>query len=96
MFKVSTGAGNNNGFVYLFVDGVLVGSKTDMDNDTKDWDFAWFGQTGQNSTTFGGSYYMDTIKVDPVGALFVDKLAALSGSYGLAVPVMDTNCTLTM
>ena len=33
---------------------------------------------------------MDTIKIDPVGAPMADKLAAQNGTYGMAIPVMDT------
>jgi len=61
-----------------------------IDNDTKDWDYIYAGIVTTNSTTFGGSFYMDTIKIDPVGAPFVDKLAAQTGDYGLAFPIMDT------
>ena len=38
MFKRSTGAGNNDGFVYFYVEDALIASVTDADNDTKDWD----------------------------------------------------------
>ena len=83
----STGA--NDGFIRLFMDMELIDSVTDCDNDTLDWDAAYFGMVGTTSTTFGGSFYMDTIKIDPVGAPFADKLAAVEGDYGIAIPIMD-------
>jgi hypothetical protein len=89
MFNQATGVGANDGTLHLYVDGVDTGGLTNIDNDTKDWDAALIGMVNTNSTTFGGSYYIDTIKVDPVGGPFASKLAVLTGTYGMAVPIMD-------
>ncbi len=88
-FKASTGAGQDNGWMRVFVDDVLAGSVTGIDNDLATWDEGLFGMTFSSSTSHGGSYYMDTIKIDPVGAPFASKLAAKNGTYGLAVPTID-------
>lgn len=87
MMERATAPGANNGVLRLFVDGVeTAGSQTTIDNDTKDWDFARFGIAGTNAVTFGGSFFMDEIYLDPLGAPLALTLAAYAGSYGLAVP----------
>ena len=91
MRKRSTGAGNNNGYMYFFVNDILIDVTTGVDDDTLDWDYMRAGMIFTNSTTFGGSFYIDTLKIDPVGAPMVDRLAAYTGTYGMAIPVMDTN-----
>jgi len=90
MFDRSTGIGNNDGFMRLYIDDVLVEEDTTLDNDTLDWDYIRIGMLLTNSAGFGGSFYLDTIKLDPVGAPMVDTLAMQNGTYGLAIPVMDT------
>ena len=98
IFNRSTGAGDNNGWARLYVNDVLVDTITGIDNDTLDWDYVNVGMVTTSSTTFGGSYYMDTIKIDPVGGPMVDTLAAQSGTYGLSIPVMDAtvrHCSFT-
>ena len=98
MFSRSSGAGNNDGFSYLYVDDIYIGGEEGIDNDTKDWDVARIGVGFTSSTAFGGSFYMDTIKVDPVGAPMLDTLAAQNGTYGLSIPIMDTTaryCSFT-
>ena len=98
MFSRSSGAGNNDGFSYLYVDDVYIGGEEGIDNDTKDWDVVRVGVGSTSSTTFGGSFYMDTIKIDPVGAPMLDTLAAQNGTYGLSIPVMDAtvrHCSFT-
>lgn len=89
LFKRSSGAGNDDGVNYLYLDGGLILSLTGYDNDTRDWDYLEAGMLWTNSVAFGGSFYMDTIKADPVGAPFIDQLAAMKGEYGLAIPIMD-------
>ena len=89
-FSASTGAGNDDGWVRMYVNDVLETNGTGLDNDTRDWDLARFGMCYTNSTTFGGSFYMKQIKIDPVGAPMVDTLSAQSGTYGLTIPIMDT------
>jgi len=97
-FARSSGAGADDGWVRLYVDDILYLEETGLDNDTKDWDVVDFGMCNSNSTTFGGSFYLDTIKIDPAGAPMVDTLAAQSGTYGLSIPIMDTTvryCSFT-
>jgi excisionase family DNA binding protein len=89
MFEASSGVGTNDGFVYFLVDGVLRESITNADNDTRDWDYGRFGMNYSAASTTSGSYYIDTIKIDPVGAPFASKLAVKNGSYGLALPTDD-------
>lgn len=90
-WKRSTGAGANNGWMRLRVDGALYASVTGVDNDTKDWDTCRFGLCATGGIAApSGYFFIDTIKIDPVGTLFVDKLAKKNGTYGLAVPIMDT------
>lgn len=98
MFSRSTGAGNNDGWMRLYVGNVLIINDTGHDNDTLDWDSLDIGIISTDSTTFTGSFYMDTIKIDPVGAPMLDQLAAKNGTYGIAFPVMDStgrSCSFT-
>ena len=98
VWKASTGAGNNDGWMRLYVGNDLMRDWTGHDNDTKDWDTIQVGMIYTSSTAFGGSFYLDTIKVDPVGAPMVDTIAAQSGTYGISIPVMDTTaryCSFT-
>jgi len=90
MFSVSTGAGNNDGYCYFFIDDILEGAATGIDNDTRDWDYVRFGMMYTGSTTFGGSFLLDTIKIDPVGGPMLDTLAAQNGTYGVSIPIMNT------
>ena len=85
MFVRSTGA--DDGWMRVYIDDVLEIESTGHDNDTRDWDYLRAGMTFTSSAGFGGSYYMDTIKIDPVGAPMVDKLAAKNGTYGLSFPL---------
>ena len=63
MFKAATEAGANDGVCEVSIDGALFGSVTNADNDTKDWDYATIGMAYTASVGFGGSYYIDTIKI---------------------------------
>ena len=90
MSAQASGAGNNDGWMRLYIDDVLVVNNTGHDNDTKDWDYARFGVITTSSTTFAGSFYLDTIKIDPVGGPMLDTLAVQNGTYGISIPVMDT------
>jgi len=90
MWVRSTGAGNNDGWMRFYINDVLVDSITGLDNDTKDWDAVRAGLVGTSSTTFGGSYYIELIKIDPVGAPMRHTLAVQNGTYGMSIPVMDT------
>jgi len=63
MWKASSGAGNDDGWTRIYVNDVLGGSATGLDNDTKTWDYLRAGMIWTNSVAFGGSFYMDTIKI---------------------------------
>lgn len=89
MWSASTGVGNDDGFMYVFTDGELTHSGTGHDNDTRDWDYTRNGNFFSAGGTPAGSFYMDTIKIDPVGAPFADALAAYNGTHGLAIPILD-------
>lgn len=59
---VASAVGANDGFGYLWVDDVLIGSDTAIDNDTIDgFSKGFVGTLGSNSTTFGGSFYLDEV-----------------------------------
>lgn len=90
MWERSTGAGNDNGWMSLYIDDVYYIGSTGHDNDTKDWDYTVHGMivTG-GFTAPNGYFFIDTIKIDPVGAPHVDTLAAKDGAYGMAIPIMD-------
>lgn len=90
MFKASSGVGADDGYSYMYMDGALLLSQTGVDNDTQDWDKVDFGMKYTNSAAFDGSFYMDTIKIDPTGPCFASKTAAYEGEYGMIVPIMDT------
>jgi excisionase family DNA binding protein len=86
----STGVGNDDGWFKLYIDGGLLIDQSGKDNDTKDVDAFDFGMRYTTVTSPAGGMYMDNIRIDPTGAPYADKLAAQRGSYGLAVPVMNT------
>ena len=88
LFKRSSIDGANNGMNRLDINAVLADLQDDIDNDTRDWDFVRLCMIWTNSTVFGGSFYMDSMRIDPLGTLFADKLAAMDGIYGYAVPVI--------
>jgi len=90
IWKAATGAGNDDGEGHFYLGGVLVGSNTSIDNDGHDMDYCVIGMIWTNSTTFSGSFYLDEQYLDPVGAPFASTIAAGLGSYGLAIPIMDT------
>lgn len=88
-WQASSAPGADDGFYHVYLNDALLVSFTGIDNDTKDIDTVLIGMFTTTSTGFGGSYYIDTIKIDPIGAPFASKLAVKNGTYGLAVPVMD-------
>lgn len=90
MWAAATGIGNNDGYLYTYIDGSLLHSHTGVDNDTKDIDYFIFGMTFTDSVGFGGSFYMDELYIDPVGAPMVNTLAVRNGTYGLVIPILDT------
>lgn len=86
-WKRSTGA--DDGICRLYQDDILIGSKTDCDNDTLDIDYIRIGMNWTNSTTFGGSFIFDSVKIDPIGAPYADKLSVKNGYRGMTIPTMD-------
>jgi len=54
-WKASSGAGNDDGFAYIYTDDALTDSATGLDNDTHDVDYIQIGMLYTNSTTFSGS-----------------------------------------
>ncbi len=85
----SSAPGADDGWYMTFIDDVLVDSGSGIDNDTRVWDVLNVGMRGTSSADFGGSYFFDTIKIDPVGAPMADMLADINGSYGMPIPIMD-------
>lgn len=59
LWTASTGPGNNNGTLYLWVDGSLKGSKTDIDNDTGATKYVQLGTKEKDSGTSGTLYFDD-------------------------------------
>lgn len=58
-WKAATGAGNNDGYTELFVDGISIGSLTTIDNDTRYVSSIRFGvATGLDAGT-SGTFYLD-------------------------------------
>lgn len=87
MSKISTGA--NDGWTRLWLNFNLECELTGLDNDEKDYDDGRFGMIVTSVTSPAGEIDMDTLRVDSIGAPFVDKLAAVEGDYGIAIPIMD-------
>lgn len=88
MGKISSGA--DDGFYKLYHNGVLDINLTGQDNDTYDFDDVAYGMAWTSSTTFGGSFYMDTIHLDPDGAPSIAGWAAKRGTGGLIFPINST------
>lgn len=88
MWEQSSGA--DDGYHYVYVNGTLYTSTTGIDNDTKDYDYIWVGMIATGGfASPSGSYYIDTIKLDPIGGPFASKLAVKNGSYGMALPIIE-------
>ena len=62
-FQRSSGAGNDDGYLYVYRDGELFYSVEDCDNDAVDWDYVDYGMCWTNSTAFGGSFTFGDIKI---------------------------------
>jgi hypothetical protein len=62
-FTPSTGAGNDDGTAYLYVDDVLKDSATGLDNDTKSIDDVWLGHDFSTLTTTTLDLYFDNWQV---------------------------------
>lgn len=91
MFEASSAPAADDGWHRMFVNNQNPASQTGVDNDTKDWDFFRVGMAWSNASDPGGYFDFDTIKIDTVGAVWADKLAAQSGEYGMVVPFHDNN-----
>lgn len=91
LWNRSTGAGKNDGANYLFIDGDRVDAHTGLDNDTKDWDFGWFGMVFTGATELGGAYYFDEIYQDNEGAPFTVAIKQQQArEYSLCIPHVPT------
>lgn len=94
MWEASTGAGNDDGWVRVFLNGVEEFSATGIDNDTRDGDHLIIGVTASGGAIFGGTLDFDEIYLDPVGAPMVNTLAKKYGSYGAMYPVIGSAAPL--
>jgi len=94
VFKASSGAGNDDGFVYVYFDdgtSITTASSTGIDNDTYDWDTIRVGMTQTNSAAFGGSFYFDEVRLsESLSPAWVTPSAARDGAYGAAFTIEDT------
>lgn len=104
IWGAASGVGNDDGYIYFFIDGALAGSYTGIDNDTKETDLIYFGAvTGIDSGT-SGTFYMDQMSWcdDLIAPPWIIDDAALSGSYGMALTTGgqggtdDTICVLDL
>lgn len=91
----ATAPGANDGVIRAFVynaDGTLVGSPsaTNLDTDLMTATSSFSGRSFSSAAAPTGAFYMDSIYIDPVGAPFPLSIAAMDGSYGVAIPVSDT------
>jgi len=86
--------GGDTGRMFLFVDDVLATSLTGLDNDASRWSYARVGMVNTNSTTFGGSYYLDLTTVGERVSPSLSELAAQSGTYGVSC-FSDSYCIFT-
>jgi hypothetical protein len=57
----STGPGNDDGYAYFYVDGVLIGSATGLDNDGVTVDTINFGAVASLDSGTFGVFYMDNM-----------------------------------
>ncbi len=87
----STSGGANNGRCYVYIDGTKVATVTNIDNDTRDWDYTRWGMTLTNSVSFGGSMYLDEIYQNDALSQMANTLAKHRGSYGLLLPINSDN-----
>jgi hypothetical protein len=58
-WKAATGIGANNGYIKLWIDGILQENKSGLDSDTETVDKVIFGTTGIAATTSGIVYFDD-------------------------------------
>lgn len=55
-------SGGDDGIAAVYVDGILIGLNTDVDNDGHDVDEVWAGAAGGVDAGTSGSFYMDDIR----------------------------------
>ena len=84
-YAVSSTAGADDGWSNLYIGNVLRENSTGHDNDTQDWDAANFGMCWTNSTGFGSSFYMDTLKVSS-SLYFLEGFTARYRDYNFNAP----------
>ena len=81
VFHAATGAGNNDGYGYLYIDDVLAGSATGVDNDAQNVDEVRIGTRGGTAGD-AGTIYLDDITVADVAEHAVTITGAVSSITG--------------
>jgi len=92
IWGASSGAGNDDGYLYLYIDGTLKESSTGVDNDTLTATEVDYGPINLDAGT-SGVFYMDEMKwSNGPGAppWVVPGPPAKVGEYGMALTIMDT------
>lgn len=77
-WRAATAAGANNGYTYVWIDGVLVASITGLDNDTFNVDEIQYGYTN-GSVNPTGAVFFDDIYDDYIGSVQTIKLEGMGG-----------------
>jgi len=89
--QASSGVGNDDGFMYGYLNGELVASYTGIDNDTKSLNSIEFGAVAELDAGTSGTLYMDDMRwSNDITAPYASTYASLNGSYGMAVGIEDT------
>ncbi|MCK4825470.1 LamG domain-containing protein, partial [bacterium] len=78
----STADGDDNGFLYLYIDHVLQEALTGLDNDTVSVGNVYVGNTGVDSGTYG-IFYLDDCKWGPWIDITSDVIGDITGNWGM-------------
>ena len=90
-WKAATSAGANNGYLSLWLDGVLQETQSGIDNDTRRVDEVRLGPSSGIDSGSSGTVYYDTFEsrrstyIGPVGALAAFNANPVSGTAPLTV-----------
>jgi YD repeat-containing protein len=90
-WKAATGAGANNGYLSLWLDGVLQETKSGIDNDTRRVDEVRFGPSSGIDSGSSGTVYYDTFEsrrstyIGPAGVMAAFNANPVSGTAPLTV-----------
>ncbi len=91
-WKASSAPGADNGFITLWIDGVLKETIANVDNDTKQLDHITFGSTIREGTGTSGTLYLDDFESNndgsPIGPVGYDLALDRFGDDNLYSPVM--------